>query len=98
MAKTNSRHAQPHDDGLHYDKEALLAGYRSTFGILIKALFICVGLVLVYFFLFVVYLGMYGQNPAAPMVKEFGDRIQYEYKGTKLPMFGGPEHPEKKAE
>lgn len=79
---------------LHYDKEALVAEYQKTFGLFISALFICVAGVLLYFFIFVVYLGGWSHNHAKPFVEEFGSRVEYEYHGTKLPMFGGPAAPE----
>jgi hypothetical protein len=79
---------------LHYDKEALLAEYRSTFSMFIRALMVAVGGAIIVFFVFIVYLGGIGHTPPKPFVDEFGGRIEYEYKGTKLPMFGGPDKPE----
>lgn len=88
----SAKHDEHH---LHYDMDELVAHYRASFSVFMKSLFVCTVLVLIYFFVFVVYLGARGQTPSEPMVKEFGDRIQYEYKGTKLPMFGGPATPPK---
>lgn len=81
-------------DKLHYDKDALLADYRATFAMFIKALAIAVGGVLVYFFILIVYLGGWSHTKAEPFIKQFGSRVEYEYTGTKLPQFGGPAQPE----
>lgn len=81
-------------DKLHYDKTKLLADYHATFAMFIKALAIAVGGVLLYFFVFVVYLGGWSHTPAKPFVEEFGSRIEYDYHGTKLPEFGGPATPQ----
>lgn len=81
-------------DKLHYDKEALLAEYRSTFSMFITALALAVGGAVLFFFVFIVYLGGWSHTKAEPFVEQFGSRIEYEYKGTKLPEFGGPAEPE----
>lgn len=79
---------------LHYDKEALIAEYSKTYAVFIAALFACVAGVLLYFFVFVVYLGAKGHTPPEDFAKEFGSRIEYEYHGLKSPLFGGPAQPE----
>lgn len=79
---------------LHYDKEALVAEYRKTFGMFMTALAIGVGGAVLCFFAAVVYLGGWSHTHAKPFVDEFGSRVEYEYHGTKLPMFGGPAEPE----
>ena len=72
---------------LHYDKAALLADYQSTFHIFMKALAICVGSVLLYFLVFVVYLGGYSHTPHTPAFEQFKDRFEIEYDGLKLPFY-----------
>lgn len=79
---------------LHYDKEALVAEYRKTFGTFMVALAVGVGGAVLCFFAAVVYLGGWSHTPAKDFVKDFGSRVEYEYHGTKLPMFGGPAEPE----
>ena len=91
-APTMAKHA----NHLHYDKEALLKEYRNTYVMFIKALMICVGGAVLAFFAFIVYLGGWSHTKAEPFVNAFGDRIDYEYVGTKLPIFGGPDKPETK--
>jgi hypothetical protein len=86
--------AKPQAPERHYDTEALVEEYRKTFGVFIAALFICVAGALVYFFVFVVYLGGWSHTKGEDFVKDFGSRIEYEYHGTKLPQFGGPAEPE----
>lgn len=81
-------------DHLHYDKNALLAEYHGTFGMFIKALALAVGIVLLFFFVFIYYLGDKGHTRAKPFIDEFGSTIEYDYKGTKLPEFGGPATPD----
>lgn len=85
-------------DKLHYNKEALLEGYRSTYSWFIPALTGSIGCALLFFFGIIVYLGAHGQTPTKPFVDTFADRITIEYKGTRLPMYGGPATPESKHE
>lgn len=79
--------------GLHYDKAALLNEYDDTYNMFMKALAFIIGGVLVYFFIFVVYLGGISHTKHTPFVKHFGDRIDYsvEYEGLKLPIYGADE-------
>lgn len=80
-------HAANH---LHYNKEELLEGYRGTFSMFMKTLMIGVGGAVLYFFFVILYLGAYGHSHTDNYIKEFGTRIQYDYKGTKLPMYEDP--------
>lgn len=80
---------------LHYNKKALLDDYQATYGIFMKTLMIGIGGALVYFFIFVVYLGGWSHTPAADYVHTFGSRIQYDYSGQKLPMYEDPAKAEK---
>lgn len=82
-----------HHGGLHYDKEALLREYDGTYDMFMKALAFIIGGVLIYFFVFVVYLGGTSHTKHAPFVEKFGDRIDYsgEYEGLKLPIYGTDE-------
>src|SRR5262245_29865758 len=79
-----------HGGELHYDKNKVLKGYRQTFSMFMKALIIGVGGAVVYFFGVIIYLGLYGHTHTDNYVQEFGSRIQYDYKGTKLPMYEDP--------
>lgn len=85
-------------DKLHYNKEALLAGYRGTYSWFIPTLAAAIACALLFFFGILVYLGFYGQTPTTPFVNKFADRITIEYKGTRLPMYGGPATPDAKHE
>lgn len=85
MAKTDKR---------HYDTDKLLEEYRGTFSMFMNVLAVAVGGAVLFFFVFIFYLGGWSHTKAEPFVKDFGGRIEYEYHGTKLPMFGGPEKPE----
>jgi len=83
--------AKHHASGeLHYDKNKVLKGYQQTFSMFMKALIIGVGGAVIYFFGVLIYLGLYGHTHTDSYVQEFGSRIQYEYKGTKLPMYEDP--------
>lgn len=81
-------------DKLHYNKQALVEGYRSTFGWFIPALAGSIACALAFFFWVMVYGGAHGHTPGKPFVDDFSDRITIEYKGTRLPMYGGPATPE----
>lgn len=88
--KTTAAH---HTPGLHYDEAALHADYRQVFGWLMKTLFIGVFGALVYFFVFMVYLGGWSHTPSTDYAKEFNERYPIDYKGLKIPEFGGPTTP-----
>ncbi len=92
-SKASAKHAAPETSDLHYDKQALLQDYQSTFNIFMKALMVGVGGALVYFFIFVVYLGGWSHTKSADYAKEFNGRYPQDYTGLKLPEFGGPAHP-----
>ncbi|MBI1308439.1 MAG: hypothetical protein GC129_01075 [Proteobacteria bacterium] len=75
---------------LHYNKEKLESHYTSTFSRFMKALAIGVGGAVLYFFGVITFLGGWGHTHTQPYVQEFGDRIDYQYSGTKLPMYQNP--------
>ena len=76
---------------LHYDKAALLQDYTLTFGVVMKGAAVLAGIILTYFLLNAVYLGSLGHTKGTPFVKEFGDRIDYEYNGKKVPLYDNGE-------
>ncbi|RYG59800.1 MAG: hypothetical protein EON60_09300 [Alphaproteobacteria bacterium] len=76
--------------GLHYNKDDLHADYTQTYGVFMKMLAIGIGGALVYFFIMIVYLGAIGHTPGDDYVREFGSRIQYDYKGLRLPQYDDP--------
>ena len=94
--KTAAKKAAP--KGLHYDKEALFQEYENTFPIIVKSFAVIVGFGLLYFFAMAVYLGGWGHTPHEEQVKQFGDRMDYDYEGLKLPIHGGKTIEEQKAE
>ena len=73
-------------NGLHYNKEALLREYKSTFDMMLWVLIIVVGIIGLYFFVFITYLGDSGHTKYAPFVERYGDEIEIEYDGLKLPV------------
>ncbi len=82
--------ASANTPGLHYNKDDVLADYTATYGIFMKMLVIGIGGALVYFFIMIVYLGAIGHTPGDDYVREFGTRIQYDYKGLRLPQYDDP--------
>ncbi len=72
---------------LHYDKAKLEKEYEGTFTLFNKSLMVLVGLILVYFMALVVFLGGHSHTPHEPFVQQFGDRIDIEYSGLKLPIY-----------
>ena len=72
---------------LHYDKDALLKDYNEVFVFMMKGMGIFVAIILVYFLVYIVYLGDTGHTPPGPFVEQFGDRIDIEYEGKKIPMY-----------
>ncbi|PZP39075.1 MAG: hypothetical protein DI585_05270 [Pseudomonas fluorescens] len=76
--------------GLHYNRDELHADYTRTYGIFMKMLAIGIGGALVYFFIMIIYLGAFGHTPGNDYVREFGTRIQYDYKGLRLPQYDDP--------
>ncbi len=81
---------QHHTPGLHYNKEELLADYARTYSAFMVALAIGIVGALIYFFAMIVYLGAKGHTPGDDYVRAFGSRIQYEYKGLRLPQYDDP--------
>lgn len=76
--------------GLHYNRDDLHKDYTVTYGAFMKALAIGIVGALIYFFGMIVYLGARGHTPSDDYVREFGSRIQYEYKGLRLPEYDDP--------
>ncbi len=69
----------------HYSVRKLEEEYSNTYGKMIKlgALVILFGLV--YFFAMLIYLGQTGQTKYAPFVEQFGDEVELEYGGSRVP-------------
>ena len=93
-AKKTTKAAKPakqSDDRikLHYNKKALLTEYDKTYTIFMGLLGFVIGGILLYFFIFVVYLGGVSHTPHKDFVEKFSDRIDYglEYDGLKLPIY-----------
>ena len=82
--------------GLHYNKDDLHSDYTKTYGAFLAALAIGIVGALIYFFGMIVYLGAKGHTPTDDYVREFGSRIQYEYKGLRLPEYDDPSLLDKK--
>jgi hypothetical protein len=95
MAKATQSNAKPqkaaaNTPGLHYNKDEVLADYTATYGVFMKMLIIGIGGALVYFFILIVYLGGVGHTPGDDYVRAFGTRIDYDYKGLRLPQYDDP--------
>lgn len=89
-SKTTKKKAAPKKaaaDKLHYDKEALLEDYNSVFSYMMKGMGIFLGATLIYFLVYIVYLGEESHTPPGPFVEQFGDRIDIEYEGKKIPLY-----------
>ena len=86
--KTTKKKAEPK---LHYDKAALLKDYNETFVLIMKGMGVFVAIILVYFLVTAVYLGDKAHTPSQPFVDQFGDRIDIDYEGKKIPMYEGNE-------
>ena len=82
--------ASPNTPGLHYSRDDLHADYTQTYTVFMKMLTIGIGGALVYFFTMIIYLGAFGHTPGDDYVREFGSRIQYDYKGLRLPQYDDP--------
>jgi hypothetical protein len=93
-ARTPAKPVAP-ADGLHYSKDDLHADYTRTYGAFMKALAIGIFGALLYFFVMIIYLGAWGHTPTDDYVREFGSRIQYDYKGLRLPQYDDPSLVEK---
>ena len=79
---------------LHYDKEKLLKDYSATFSLMLKGMAIFLAIIVVYFLIFVFFLGKSHTphedfyNDFTSEKQPFGSRIEIDYSGTKLPMYG----------
>ena len=71
---------------LHYNKADVIQEYERTYHIMGIALAALVGGALVYFFAMMVYLGHSNTNHT-DFHKQFSDRIDIDYSGTKLPLY-----------
>lgn len=76
--------------GLHYSREDLHDDYTKTFAVFMRMLAIGVLGALVYFFIMIIYLGAFGHTKTDDYVREFGTRVQYDYKGLRLPEYDDP--------
>lgn len=83
-------HQSPPSPGLHYSREDLHADYQQTFRMFMRMLAIGILGALAYFFVMIIYLGAFGHTPTDDYVREFGTRIQYEYKGMHMPEYDDP--------
>ena len=70
---------------LHYDKKKLHKEYEKTYGVAMQATGILIAMAVIYFFIFVVYLGGRGHEPYQPFVDQFKDRFEIEYDGLRVP-------------
>lgn len=85
--------SNPHDTptpGLHYNKQSVHEDYAATFRMFMVALAIGVLGAVIYFFGMVIFLGGWGHTKTDDYIREFGTRIQYDYKGTRLPEYDNP--------
>ena len=73
-------------DKLHYDKEALHKDYTEVYNLSIKAVGAIILLGVGYFFIMVTFLGGSWHTKHEPFVEQFGDRVEIEYDGKKLPI------------
>lgn len=83
-------------DKRHYNTDDLHKDYKQAYGLMMKVTMFGVVGALIYFFVFIVYLGGWGHTPSSDYAKTFNDRYPQDYKGLKLPEFGGPAAPEPK--
>lgn len=70
----------------HYSVSKLEKEYSETYGLMIKVGGVVILLGLCYFFAMITYLGDTGQTKHAPFVKQFGDDVEIEYSGTRIPQ------------
>lgn len=83
-------------DKRHYDTDKLHKDYKEVYNLMMKVTMYGVGGALVYFFIFIVYLGGFSHTKSEDYVSTFNERYPQDYKGLKLPEFGGPAAPEPK--
>ncbi|MEC9291001.1 MAG: hypothetical protein VX730_01220 [Pseudomonadota bacterium] len=76
------------EDKLHYDKEALHKDYTEVYNLSMKAVGAIILLGVGYFFIMVTFLGGSWHTKYEPFVEQFGDRVEIEYEGLKLPIHG----------
>ena len=73
---------------LHYDKEKLHTEYEKSYGVFTKSLVYGIGSVLVFFMIFIVYLGGVSHTPHKEQYDTFKDRFTHEYEGIlKFPYY-----------
>ena len=89
-AKKSKKAAPKASDKLHYDKAQVLKEYLGTYNVAMMITGGFILFILLYFFVFIVYLGGFSHNKHKPFVEHFGNRIDYglEYDGLKLPIYG----------
>lgn len=73
-------------NALHYDKEALLDDYKEVYSLSMKAIAAVILFGVGYFFVMITFLGGSWHTKYEPFVEGFGDRIEIEYEGLKLPV------------
>lgn len=71
----------------HYDEDALLEDYNKTFDISMQATIWSIAGILLFFILFIVYLGGVSHTKHKPKYDTFKDRFVIEYDGQKLPYY-----------
>lgn len=90
--KTSTSHKKgqkPSKEMLHYDKEMVVEGYSNTYKYMMLATAVSVGLIFMYFMVFVVYLGGVSHTKHDPFYEKFSDRIDLSvgYEGKPLPQY-----------
>ena len=91
----DTKHSLP-THGLHYNRDDLHTDYAVTYRWFMIALAVGIVGALIYFFIMIIYLGAKGHTPTDDYVREFGSRIQYDYKGLRLPEYDDPSLLDKK--
>ena len=79
----------------HYDQTAFEADRQNVFNLSLKGLGIFFAIVFTFMFAMIVLLGAIGHTRHTPSFEKFeadsepfGQRVDLEYKGKKLPMYG----------
>ena len=91
-AQTASNHPKskkPTKEILHYDKEMVVGEYTKTYKIMMIATAASIGTILLYFLVFIVYLGGVSHTKHDPFYEKFNDRIDLsiDYDGKPLPKY-----------
>ena len=91
-AQTASKHPKskkPNKEILHYDKEMVVGEYTKTYKIMMLATAGSIGAILLYFLVFIVYLGGVSHTKHDPFYEKFNDRIDLsiDYEGKPLPKY-----------